>query len=137
MTQLASFAPSSSVRRYPSISAQVSSLRVQFPGLELKRTSLDPRARSGNGRSRRKPDITCAAVNVVVGRKAGLQGVAREGPECMPKSPFYCEHETRCAAQKRDMEKALSRFVRRDAMEWLTIRGPALSSCASGWVTKA
>jgi hypothetical protein len=54
---LASFAPSPCVRRYPSISAQVSSLKVRFPLVELKLTGLDPRARSGNGRRRRSPRI--------------------------------------------------------------------------------
>jgi hypothetical protein len=46
-----------------------------------------------DGRSRRKPDITFAAVNVGVGRIARLQRSPWEGPESAPKPPFHCERE--------------------------------------------
>jgi hypothetical protein len=48
------------------------------------RRFLHRKSSTPTGRSRRKPDIALAAVNVGVGRIARLRGSPWEGPECAP-----------------------------------------------------
>jgi len=40
--------------------------------------------------------LQIAAANASIGRRARLHGSPREGPECAPKPPLLCEHETAC-----------------------------------------
>ena len=47
-----------------------------------------------------KHPLRIAALDASIGRKAGLQSPPREGPECAPKPPFFCEREIGFTARR-------------------------------------
>jgi hypothetical protein len=50
--------------------------------------------------------LQIVVVDVAVGRKAGLQGPPREGPEAAPKPPSQCEREIGFTRQFRESREA-------------------------------
>jgi hypothetical protein len=81
-------------------------------------------------RSRRKPDIALAAVNVGVGRIARLRGSPWEGPESAPKPPFHCKREIDFAALLRRSLSRLRKDTVADGVTRCPWQRPYTAPCA-------